>query len=89
MLYLNDVEKKVIKIINKALLQVIVDGYELLLEYLEVNCTKISIEGFILSLMVRVAGKATDWFEHGWLYDVLCSSNVTTAEQLFSFFQRA
>lgn len=39
--------------------------------------------------MVRVAGKATDWFEHGWLYDVLCSSKVTTAEQLFSFFQRA
>ena len=49
MLYLNDVEKKVIKIINKALLQVIIDGYELLLEYLETNCTKISIKGFILS----------------------------------------
>lgn len=54
MLYLNDVDKKVIKIINKALLQVIIDGYELLLECLEVNCTKISIKGFILS----------EWF--GW-----------------------
>ena len=49
MLYLNDVEKKVIKIINKALLQVIIDGYKLLLEYLGTYSTKISIKGFILS----------------------------------------
>ena len=49
MLYLNDVEKKVIKIVNKALLQVIIDGYKLLLKYVEIYSTKISIKGFILS----------------------------------------
>ena len=49
MLYLNDVEKKVIKIVNKALLQVIIDGYKFLLEYLGTYSTKISIKGFILS----------------------------------------
>lgn len=83
MLYLNDVEKKVIKIINKALLQVIIDGYKFLLEYLGTYCTKISIKGFILSgtkvtaEWIWVAGKPANWFEHGWFYGVLCISNVT------------
>ena len=45
MLYLNDVEKKVIKIITKALLQVIIDGYKFLLEYLGTYSTKISRKG--------------------------------------------
>jgi len=97
MLYLNDVQKKVIKTINKALLQVIIDGYKFLLEYLGTYSTKISIKGFILSgakvtaEWIWVAGKAADWFEHGWFYGVLCPSNVTPRlhEQLFSFFQRA
>ena len=72
MLYLNDVEKKVIKIINKALLQVIIDGYKFLLEYLGTYCTEISIKGFILSgtkvtaEWIWVAGKPANWFEHGW-----------------------
>ena len=83
MLYLNDVEKKVIKIINKALLQVIIDGYKFLLEYLGTYCTKIFIKGFILSgtkvtaEWIWVARKPANWFEHGWFYGVLCLSNVT------------
>ena len=83
MLYLNDVEKKVIKIITKALLQVIIDGYKFLLEYLGTFSTKISIKGFIFSgtkatvEWIWVAEKAADWFEHGCFYGVLCPSNVT------------